>query len=486
MTTALEYDSLAHIVRSRTMSGGVAILDLQYGRDTIGRVTTLTEVRSGQTNTFGYSYDAIGQLTDARRNGVAVAAYVYDANGNRISVVTSMGASAATFDAQDRLIRDGDLTFGSTASGFVTLRAMGADTTHFTYGASGEILNVTLPSGQRIDYVVDGTHRRVGRRVNGVLASTYLYAAESIVAETDSTGSIVNRYVYASDRHVPDYLIRAGQAYRIIRDQIGSVRLVVNASTGIVAQQIDYDEFGRVVTDTRPGFQIFGYAGGIYDPATQLVRLGARDYDAAEGRWMSKDPTLFLGGDANLFRYAGNSPLMVRDPTGLCDGCSLIGESMAITMGGTLMANQLLGRPLLQDVVRNTAVVGLAAYAAVVAVPTLLSLPEWGFAATGSGATTVILGKLTDISEYERQAGDVILKVPDEIFSGLNYANGKVIKWGFIRYWQLRGADFKVVSDVSQGNLYSPQMNGIETFLGAELRWLLFESPGFNLTRVQY
>ena len=102
-----------------------------------------------------------------------------------------------------------------------------------------------------------------------------------------------------------------------VTDQLGSPRLVVNVATGAIAQRIDYDEFGQVLSDSNPGFQPFGFAGGLYDRDTQLVRFGARDYDAETGRWTAKDPIGFGGGDGNLYRYANSDPINGNDPLGL-------------------------------------------------------------------------------------------------------------------------------------------------------------------------
>ena len=72
-----------------------------------------------------------------------------------------------------------------------------------------------------------------------------------------------------------------------------------------------------MLLDTNPGFQPFGFAGGLYDRDTGLVRFGARDYDPDTGRWTAKDPILFAGGDANLYGYVQNDPVNWVDPFGL-------------------------------------------------------------------------------------------------------------------------------------------------------------------------
>jgi RHS repeat-associated protein len=71
------------------------------------------------------------------------------------------------------------------------------------------------------------------------------------------------------------------------------------------------------LSDTNPGFQPFGFAGGIYDNDTKLVRFGARDYDPVTGRWTAKDPIYFAGGDTNLYGYVQNNPVNFIDPSGL-------------------------------------------------------------------------------------------------------------------------------------------------------------------------
>ena len=53
-------------------------------------------------------------------------------------------------------------------------------------------------------------------------------------------------------------MLRDGGTYRFIRDVQGSVRLVVDAATGVAAQRMDYDSFGNVLLDTAPGFQPHG------------------------------------------------------------------------------------------------------------------------------------------------------------------------------------------------------------------------------------
>lgn len=65
---------------------------------------------------------------------------------------------------------------------------------------------------------------------------------------------------------------------------------------------------------------VFGYAGGLYDEQTKLVRFGARDYNTTTGRWSAKDPIGFNGGDYNLFGYVLTDPINLVDRDGKTTG----------------------------------------------------------------------------------------------------------------------------------------------------------------------
>lgn len=112
-------------------------------------------------------------------------------------------------------------------------------------------------------------------------------------------------------------MIMGGDKFKIVTNHLGSPVVVVNSSTGVIAQEIHYDEWGNILSDTNPGFTPFGFAGCLYDQDTKLCRFGARDYDPSIGRWLSKDPILFAGNDTNLYGYVFQDPINWIDSDGL-------------------------------------------------------------------------------------------------------------------------------------------------------------------------
>jgi RHS repeat-associated protein len=290
-------------------------------RDKLGRVTQKIETVDGTTSTYDYGYDAAGRLETVNKNGVQISAYGYDSNGNRISAMTSLPSPSsvtAEYDDQDRLLRYGNATFTYTANGELRTKVENGATTTYSYDVFGNLRFVDLPDGRRIEYLVDGRGRRVGKKVDGALVQAFVYGSQlAPVAELDGAGNVVARFVYGTNVNVPEYLSRGSLTYRIVTDHIGSPRAVINTNSGAISQRMDRDEWGNMLSDSNPLFQPLGFGGGIYDPDTGLVRFGARDYDALVGRWTAKDPIAFSGGLANLYVYVGSDPVNFRDASGL-------------------------------------------------------------------------------------------------------------------------------------------------------------------------
>jgi RHS repeat-associated protein len=316
------YNSFGELTGYTASVNGAAVYKVTYTRDADGRVSGKTETINGASNTYSYTYDLAGRLATATKNG-ANDTYTYDSNSNRLTAATSSGTVTGIYDAQDRLLSYGSASYTYTANGELASQTVGTQKTVYQYDVLGNLIAAALPNGTKLAYIIDGANRRMGKKVNGVLQTGFLFDGSRIVAQLNGSNQLVSQFVYATGSTSPDYMLSGGVTYRIFSDQLGSPVLVVNTSTGAIAEQITYDEFGNVLSDASPGFQPFGFAGGLYDQDTKLVRFGARDYNPSSGRWTSKDPILFNGGDTNLYGYVLDDPVNGIDPLGLdCDTCT--------------------------------------------------------------------------------------------------------------------------------------------------------------------
>jgi RHS repeat-associated protein len=297
----------------------------QITRDHLGRISSVTETYGATSNTYDYTYDSSGRLVDVDKDSTQFAAYTYDGNSNITSRTVSGTTTGSTFNEADEIETFGTKNYTFNVVGelqSVTDTAPNPDdTTSYSYDVLGNLKSVTLPNSTVISYKVDARNRRVTRKVGSTVTHYYLYDTKNrVIATLDSSGVIESRFIYGSRPFTPDYMLKGGNTYKIVSNHLGSPVMVIKTSDGTVTQEIHYNEWGKVISDSNAGFQPFGFAGGLYDPDTKLVRFGARDYDADTGRWTTRDPILFRGGDANLFGYVFQDPINFIDPSGLAPG----------------------------------------------------------------------------------------------------------------------------------------------------------------------
>ncbi|MCB1568695.1 MAG: RHS repeat protein, partial [Xanthomonadales bacterium] len=174
---AWTYNLFAEPLNYSATLDGAALYGVSYTRDKLGRITHKEETLQGSTHSFAYSYDVAGRLTHTTRDGVSVGAWTWDANGNRLSSSDGATTTACQYDAQDRAINCGSESYGWNKSGqLIAITDSASNTsTAFQYDMLGNLQQASLPDGRRIDYLVDGLDRRIGKQIDGSLVQGFLY-----------------------------------------------------------------------------------------------------------------------------------------------------------------------------------------------------------------------------------------------------------------------------------------------------------------------
>jgi len=277
------------------------------------------------------------RLTQVSLNGMQTEAYQYDANGNRVlSTSTQLGVinQNANYNNGDQLQAAGNQTYRYDSNGRLKTKTRTTDdgaiiTTTYQYSSDGRLLKVTTPE-KTIEYRHNALGNRVAKLVNGQVVEKYLWQNKTtLLATFDANGNLKKRFEYTLG-HAPTAFTQDGEKYFILTDQIGSPRIITD-SIGNIVKEITYDSYGNILNDSNESFELpFGFAGGMHDKDTGLIRFGYRDYDPETGRWTARDPIGFEGGDSNLYGYVLGDPINLVDPDGL------IGLSQAVAAIGAI------------------------------------------------------------------------------------------------------------------------------------------------------
>jgi RHS repeat-associated protein len=311
-TTVNGYDDnrLTSIVQ-KDGSGNV-IASYGYAFDKAGRLTSETD--NGATT--DYTYDSTGQLTQA-----GTKTYTWDPNGNPVETVPP--------GPDNELLTDGTWNYGYDAVGNMTSKtniatgetwSFGYDNANHMTSAVDKQSDGTLISSTTFTFDVFG-HRIAESVTQGGSTTTqkFVYGTyETLYADENAAGTVQTRYI--SDVNGPDtWLARvsdSGGSALLLSDHLGSIRTVV-ALTGGVLDQINYDAFGNITseTDSAQGGRL-KFQGGELDSVTGTYKYGDRDYSPQAMRWTTQDVTGFGGGDTNFYRFVHNMPVDATDPSG--------------------------------------------------------------------------------------------------------------------------------------------------------------------------
>jgi len=182
---------------------------------------------------------------------------------------------------------------------------------------------------RRIARFVDSTPTSAGDPWSDARAERFVYDGDDVLLDfldADGYGDTGNdtiqskRYLHGAvdqvmaEEDLQQDINAAGRVLWHLGDNVWTVRNVVNNAGAIT--HFTFDSFGKLTSAGTPATRYL-FAGRERDPSTGLQYNRHRWYDPGPGRFINEDPIGFGGGDANLYRYAGNSPTNEVDPLGL-------------------------------------------------------------------------------------------------------------------------------------------------------------------------
>ena len=246
-----------------------------------------TERMDGRRETWRYRYDREGRLTSCLSATGWATDYEYDDHGCRSAdYVVGRDPFMRVFrrDRRDRLASVDGTAFEYGKNGLLAVKRGPDGTTRYHYGTDGRMTMAELPDGRLVEYRHDHRGRLELRLVDGDPVTLFRWREDGRLAGFGD-GRREWEFIYDGEG-LPRSAEVDGTRFTLSYDQAGSLKVAANGN-GTVVKAVQYDPFGVQMWDSNPGLYLpLGYAGGIDDPDTGLVRFGGRDYDPDTGCWL--------------------------------------------------------------------------------------------------------------------------------------------------------------------------------------------------------
>jgi len=458
METSYQYNSKGQLtgLAHRDQEG---ILDAyRYGYDSLGNKISIEKQRRGlkeESGDYGYEYDAIGRLTEVRKEGILKSAYTYDAFGNRLRKLdagTADGERETTYryNALNQLIKKADIegeevyTYDRRGNLSQVVKN-GQVRNEYLYGALNRLEEARNHKGEIARYTYNGLGHRIGKQT-GQAEMPQVQTESSLdpmnrlreqsfvpTGKIDYTIDLTRQYhnllqcreeteiksqiqTYLWDENTASVYTEENQKTEGIRvsgiishdyylqDDLGSPIRLMDES-GVFREVYGYDEFGQDLYKRADDYlQPLSYTGYQFDHVSGTMYAQAREYLPGIGRFTGEDllkGVVFFPVTLNTYNYCLNNPLVLNDLNGMWINI-VVGAVVGGIIGGAAKAisNVAQGKDWHEGVLASA---GKGAIAG-------------GFAATGAGLVgSIVMGGV----------GNVVADVAVDGIS--NVAQGK--KW---------------------------------------------------------
>ncbi|MBY0545918.1 MAG: hypothetical protein K2W95_01375 [Candidatus Obscuribacterales bacterium] len=275
--------------------------ETSYGFAINNDLTSLEHAFVGGSVTFAYSFNDVHQVTEQdvsdaeflwKPTALAITNY---APANNLNQYPAVAGNACNYDD------NGNMTSGPfTSAAFDVINRV-------TQIVSGGITN---------NYLNDPLNRQAQKEVDSTKTG-FLYDGVQLIAEYNSGGSMLNRYIPGA--RLDEILVQIADpsgtpvTTYLHQDRLGSTVAQSNSS-GAVLNKYQYSPFGETPSLTGT---LFGFTCQRYDSEIGQYNYKLRQYAPGIGRFLQPDPLGFAAGDMNLYTYVNNDPANLADPLGL-------------------------------------------------------------------------------------------------------------------------------------------------------------------------
>ena len=343
MRVERSYDAAGRLLTLTNEIDDRPISNFDYSYNPAGTIKELTKTFiSPEQDTIGkyvlaYTYDNLDRLVSASTDGV----FEYDPLGNQLQ-------RSGTYNEINQLQEDSEFSYSYSINGNLSSKAskiIGEKIEYF-WDNENKLTHLTVRNADNsikksMLYKYDGNGRRIAKEVNGS-RTNYLYDNEDIVLELGDNNILKAMYLHGPGIDEPIAMIRdingngafeEDELFFYTKDHLNSIHALTNKD-GRPVQRYNYSAYGKTkIEKTSAADKLvknpYGYTSREWDEETGDYYYRARYYDPSTGRFLTPDPIGFKGGDANLYRYVGNNPVLYVDPYGK--------NRFAIAVGGLLV-----------------------------------------------------------------------------------------------------------------------------------------------------
>jgi RHS repeat-associated protein len=288
-----EYDSAYRVTRAAFGLPQTSVASIANNSTINADVAALSSPKDSS-----YLLDGVGNWRQRTRDG-GVTNYTV----NVMNEYAAIGGVAQTNDLNGNLTTDGSK--------------------RYIYDFVNRLVRVT-PSGSTntmARYVYDAAGRRL-MKIVGATTTEFVYDRAHEIEEREN-GVVVRQYVFGRNLDEMLELKTGGNNYYYQQNFLGSVVALTDAG-GAVIERYTYREYGDTVILDGGGVVVradsivgnpYRYTGRRFDDECGLYYYRARHFSAGLGRFLQRDPKVYLDGPGWHAFTAGN-PVNATDPFG--------------------------------------------------------------------------------------------------------------------------------------------------------------------------